>query len=280
MPSFSSDPFTYLRRRALGRIGGGGSVVAAAYDPDAVTYFNAMTVQASDTRKGLINDMIVGLKADGVWSKLDLLYLLASHDSQAALLNAKAPATFTATPTGGTTFTTDRGYTANGSTGYLGTGFNPSTAPTPNWTQPSASLFAWVNAATSNTASTAPVLGSITQATVHLRPWVASQDVSVRINLAVNGLFTGTITSRLGSRAASRTFSLTSAQMNGAAIGTPISFDTVGNTNSELAILRDNTLFNGNDRVPLAAFGGALSGAEMTALHTRSQTFLTAIGAN
>ena len=39
----------------------------------------------------LIDKAIGQLKMAGVWGKLDALYLLAAHTSQAALVNWKAP---------------------------------------------------------------------------------------------------------------------------------------------------------------------------------------------
>lgn len=281
MPSFSTDPFQYLRRRAVGLMGGGGGSTPVVYDPDAAAYFAAMSVQPDDARKSLINDLIVGLKADGVWSKLDLFYLLALGTQQAANLNAKTPASFTVTPAGTTTFTADRGYTGNGTTGYLDTGFNPTTAPTPNWTQNSASLFCYVNAATSNTANNALFTWGNTPNSLRMTPWSGASNVVHRVNNG-NSTFSGTITSRIGSQAVSRTASTTTnAQMNGAAFGaTDVTASAaVSSANAELLRLA-GTIYNGNDRIACAALGGGLSGAEMTALHNRTLTYLTAIGAN
>lgn len=101
--------------------------MAGGYDIAAVTYFAAMSSQPDGTRKRLLNELIVGLKTDGVWPLLDWLSIMAAHDAQAARINAKNPAQV-ATEAVAPTFTTDRGYTGNGSTQYLDTGVNPSTA--------------------------------------------------------------------------------------------------------------------------------------------------------
>jgi hypothetical protein len=52
-------------------------------------------------RKKLINDLIMGLMADGVWSKLDRLWLFAAENSQSALIDIKGAVSATAvnTPT-------------------------------------------------------------------------------------------------------------------------------------------------------------------------------------
>lgn len=46
-----------------------------------------MEIAPSAARKKLIDDLIVELKSWGIWQKLDLLYILAAHDAQAARLN-------------------------------------------------------------------------------------------------------------------------------------------------------------------------------------------------
>lgn len=69
-------------------------------------------------RKGQINALIAALKQSGVWSKLEVFYVLAAADSQAALLNWKANAS-NLTATSSPTFAADRGYTGNGTSSYL-----------------------------------------------------------------------------------------------------------------------------------------------------------------
>jgi hypothetical protein len=91
------------------------------YETETTTLLAAMTVEPSTVRKDQINDMIVELKDNGLWAKLDLLYVTAAHDSQAGRLNWKTPASNTLTTAGGTpSFTVDRGFTG-GPTGYLTT---------------------------------------------------------------------------------------------------------------------------------------------------------------
>lgn len=104
------------------------SVVVAqgsTYSAEANALFAKMTVQPTDTRKTLIDNLIVALKANGVWAKLDLLYVPAAANSQHAALNWKTPGSFTLTGSG--TFTVDRGYTFDGTSQKYDTGFNPAT---------------------------------------------------------------------------------------------------------------------------------------------------------
>lgn len=108
----------------IGKIDGSGA--APSYDSDAQILFNAFAVQPNTTRKSVINTLIVTLKADGNWNKLDALWITAAHTQQAALLNWKNPATFTATTVNSPTFTTDRGFSGDGITSYLDLNWNPS----------------------------------------------------------------------------------------------------------------------------------------------------------
>jgi hypothetical protein len=251
------------------------------YDADAQAYFNAMSVQPDATRKGLINDYIVGLKADGVWSLLDLVYILASHDSQAAGLNAKTPASNTITVSGTITFTTDRGYGPATSAGAgLDTNFNPATAGG-NWTQNSASLFSWVNSTISDTANS--VRGTIgnSASTISCLPRTSGDAFTARANAANASTF-GTVISRLGSRCLSRTASTTTnGQVNGAASGSTSAVVSTAVSSQNVFLLRQGASSdNDYDRLALATLGGGLTSTQMTALHNRSSTFLTAIGAN
>lgn len=96
------------------------------YDPDAASLFARMTVQPDDTRKALTNNLITSLKSAGLWDKLDCLWLMAAHDAQAARLNWKSAA-FTLTPVAAPSFTADRGYTFDGASSFLKTGYIPNT---------------------------------------------------------------------------------------------------------------------------------------------------------
>lgn len=99
----------------------------ALYTDEANALFERMSVQPSDTRKGIINTMIRTLKDGGQWAKLPALWATAAHTSQAARLNWKQNL-FNLTPVGSPTFTVDKGYTGDGVSTYLKTDFNGATA--------------------------------------------------------------------------------------------------------------------------------------------------------
>ena len=119
--------------------------------------FSPFTTPPDPTRKALINTLVKSLKAAGVWTKLDALYLFAAADAQAARRNWIQDL-YNATAVSSPTFAADRGYTGDGAAAYLDTGFNPSTASSPKLTQNSAHASAWDR--TSRAADGTNILGA------------------------------------------------------------------------------------------------------------------------
>jgi len=87
------------------------------------------------------NNLISGLVYSEVWAKLDGLFLFAAPNSADALTNLIQAGT--ATVSGSPSFAANAGYTPTTSRDYIDSGFNPTTATSPNYTQNNASLFAW-----------------------------------------------------------------------------------------------------------------------------------------
>ena len=93
-----------------------------------------------------ITTLIDGLVSDGVWSKLDCLYVLAQQNATDALLNLIGT-NYTISGTG--TFVAYKGFTSL--TSLLNTQFNASTATGPNFIQNSSSLGVWIYASLAET---------------------------------------------------------------------------------------------------------------------------------
>ena len=112
---------------------------AGGHSAQATAYL-ARTVGGNEGGNGTnIATLIDGLVADGVWAKLDALYVLAQQNATDARLNLVGTNyTLTGTPT----FTAYQGFT--GGTGFLDTGFNPATATSPNFIRNNASMSVWV----------------------------------------------------------------------------------------------------------------------------------------
>jgi hypothetical protein len=107
-------------------IGAGGLGTFTASCSQASTFL-ARTSGLDTAHKEQYNALICGSIADGTWSSLDALYKLAADNSTNAGLNLVSP-NFSLTAHGTIAFTANQGYAGNGSTGYLDTGFVPSTA--------------------------------------------------------------------------------------------------------------------------------------------------------
>lgn len=89
----------------------------------------AMTTQPDATRKGIIATMLDGLVADGVMSKLDLLYVLIAHEEQASRVNWASPGNYTLSKVNNPVFTVDGGWTDGGSaSNYMDSTFNVASA--------------------------------------------------------------------------------------------------------------------------------------------------------
>src|SRR5262245_65846702 len=106
----------------------GGSVAGfrPTADADVTAWVAAVATNGgsvSSTRQGLITTCVQGLKADGIWTKLDRWWVEAAEDQPSGLTDWKA--LDLATTVNSPTFTVDRGFTGNGSTSYIDSTYNP-----------------------------------------------------------------------------------------------------------------------------------------------------------
>src|SRR5215831_13637080 len=120
-----SDTFVTRGVRILWPAGTAISVPAAAFDAATLAWVAAVVGDGgtvSATEKGYVDTLIVGLRADGLFSKLDRLWLLASENTHQAKIDIIALQSFTLT--GSPTFAANAGYTGVGDTG-IDTNFIP-----------------------------------------------------------------------------------------------------------------------------------------------------------
>ena len=124
---------------------------APTHSPQALAYL-ARTVGGNEGGNGAnIAALIDGLVSDGVWNKLDCLYVLAQQNQTDALLNLVGT-NYSLINNGLVPFVAYQGFTGNG-VGYLDTGFNPGIATSPNFVQNNASMGVWIlNSRTSGAA--------------------------------------------------------------------------------------------------------------------------------
>lgn len=251
--------------------GGGGQSPYSFSNAEAVTLVEAMSPQPNDARKAVIDTLVGALKAAGTWTKRDVLYVFAAHNSQAALLNWKAPASFAATEVSAPTFTADRGYNGDGAASRLSLNWNPSTDGVQT-TQNSAHMMA-----ISLTAAQDPgVIGGVTSLRFVCRN--ATDQFSYRANR-------GTSTALANANgsghfvATSIDATNTKAYRNGASLGTSggasVAVTSAIATALSLGAANFTTL-----QCPAIGFGAALSDAEVVADYEAFQAYLTSLGAS
>lgn len=220
----------------------------------------------SSGRKTLVNDLIVGLKADGIFTKLDRLWLLAGENSHSALRDivAAMPGGVSSAPT----FVADRGYTSAGAGSNVHSGFNPTTALSPKFVRNSATLFGWNNTA----GEIAQMMTGRQNDALSLWPAYTDGNFYGSVN-AANSNFTNTggpVGLYSGNRSAA---GATQFYKNGASLGT--------DTTASAAPINDEILLvvsQGARQVSCAGFGQSLNSTEQGNLYTRLRTYMTAVG--
>lgn len=105
----------------------------AGYDPDAQAFFTRVETAGgtlSTTEKTATNQLVLDMKAAGIWSAMRAVYPMVGASAAACAQNLKS-SSFTGTFTSGWTFAST-GVTPNGTSAYMNTGFNPTTNLTYN----------------------------------------------------------------------------------------------------------------------------------------------------
>lgn len=109
---------------------GAGQGQNSSFDADYQAVLNRATVLGytlpTASQRIKQNTLLLALKAGGIWTKLDVLYIFANDGgSDFGTLNWKAPTLNQATLINSPTFTSNQGFTGNGTSSYINTNFNP-----------------------------------------------------------------------------------------------------------------------------------------------------------
>jgi hypothetical protein len=96
-----------------------------APDPDAIAFFTATGI-TDETIQGAVETLVIGMKADGVWSKMKAIYPFVGGTATSHSYNLKNTAVHQITWFGGLTHDSN-GVTPNGTNGYGNLNFNPRT---------------------------------------------------------------------------------------------------------------------------------------------------------
>lgn len=247
------------------------------FDTDFTNWLSGLTgAQPSSARQTLMNTFITGLKSDGIWNKLDALWLIANETEEQGKKNLKANK-FNLVPINSPTFTVDRGYSTNGTTQYIRTGTAPKYQN--NYTQNNASFGLYVN---TNVDQNAVDMGN-TYLSYNLLYTRLSNATYTAINDGGSTPSTANATS-IGFYAVDRQASANyKVYKNGVALVTQ-SIVSTGVTDFEFFIGARNNIGTADrfasKRYALAFIGGGLSATEHANFYTRVNTLLTAIGAN
>jgi hypothetical protein len=102
-------------------------------DPDAAAFFARVTAAGGTltaTEQTAVNTLVVTLKANSLWTPMKAIYPMVGASAAACAQNLKS-SSFTGTFSSGWTFSST-GATPNGTSAFMNTGLNPSTALTNN----------------------------------------------------------------------------------------------------------------------------------------------------
>lgn len=263
------------RRPDRGRLVSSGP--APSYDTDAAAYFAAMSAPPDDTRKGLINQLVLDLKSAGVWSKLDWLCLFASHDLQSCLLNAVVP-TKTAIAVNSPLFTADKGLAGDGVAAYIN--YNESvTGGDRKATLNDVESFAYCNLQGASSGATGY---HFSQATTSFRVYIAANSAGNETFRAHDNAFGASraSTDRKGFRASARGDSANRRAYYNGSLSATQAVAVTGISGLAAQALRSTTTSYSDDRLACGGWGQNLTDTENAAFHTALHTYLTAIGAN
>lgn len=246
--------------------GGGGCSEA--------TTFIARTSGLDGTHTTAYTDLICGLVTDGVFTKLDNLYIFATQDSTTSLLNLISTS-FNATVNGTPTFTADRGYVGSLTNNIQS--YNASTAGG-LYTQNSAHIMVWSNPVADGDSFEQVSSGST--ATTGINQHIFSKFVDGKAYFRINksGAAGVAVTNGhgfyLGNRSASNAwqgYKDTSQIITGADVST-----TLGNA---AFIFPGNNGASGSvNQISAGGFGGSLSSTDAGNYNSRMRTFMTTVG--
>jgi hypothetical protein len=239
-------------------------------DPDAQAFINAAAID-DQVQANAINNLVIGLKADGLWTKMKAIYPVVGGSASSHAVNLKTPGTFNLTFTNAWNHAST-GMTPNGTSAYANTGFNPLTQSLP---RNSAGMGVYNRTDTSTTGAH----GQRVSNTFEIFERWTNNVAYCYINDSSGGFQTANLDSRglfQGSRTASNAIRLNinTTQNTGAQAST-------GDSNGNLWIGASNnggsgTFFN-NREIAFFYIGEGFNNTEMQNIYTRVQAFQTTL---
>lgn len=253
---------------------GNGTAFPDPYDSTTRAFINSLTGSYSKTRLDAINTFIVNLKAAGIWTKLDLVWLLcADNETDAAVDMTGNGFSFT---NNGMSFLAAQGYQGDGASAYLLTDYDPSTDAI-NFSQNSASLGIYSRTDNTTDATDFGVRGP------NYRTFIQTYDIPTRSTVTINqggsDFLDDTPTSGffLLTRTASN---VARYYRNGVQVGGVINTVSTGiaDSNFEIGVYNNNGSRQefSDRRYALSFTGAGLDASEVTTLNTEVNNLLAA----
>lgn len=241
-------------------------------------------VGSTNTNQNEVNiftTLVTSGKANGWWPKLDRLWIYAPGTAMAASISLVGPAAHTLVNS--PTFTANKGYTGDGSSSLINTGYNISTGT--NYVQNSACYGVWVQANDSRTTGNPVYIGSNTANFSNFSRNSATQTNYSTNNGAAADNATMNPTNGIGLQHAERSSGLISTLYhNGVSVNSNVGQASAAPNNLVQYVLALNgagTASNWNNGTVGASFFGGSMGATIaanfytdlhTALHSLSAT--------
>ncbi len=230
----------------------------------------------SAARQILVNNLIVGLRTDGIFSKLDRLWLFAAENTASALTDIVADQL--ATAVSAPTFTANAGYAGSAAASLIDTNVDVSSAGG-HYTDVSACYFAWANDSAANAGVLAGWDTLVSGGVSEIYPRYIDNNAYWRINSGTADIVTAS----------------TDAQGLWCLNGTNLGFTedlyrngTLFDSQPQLSFVMANELvFLNRGTTPAepftancacGGFGGGLTATEASNLYTRLRTYMTAVG--
>jgi hypothetical protein len=223
--------------------------------------------------------LINGLVANGLWSQLDLLYVLATNNTANAALNLISTS-YSLVPHGSATFIPDMGYAGDGSTGYIDTNWTPSTNAV-NYTNANGSFGIYIQTSRAVNSSAPVGSGSSGATFTIIQPYETGSLVQYDINDAV--FPTVASPSSQGAWLVSRVSGTVSVYRNGSstALGSHVSSPVSLPTQPVTILAFNNSGVRqswSTDQISAVFFGAGLSGAQAATMNNLLNAFMVALG--
>ena len=245
------------------------------------TTFLARTTSPDATHIAAYTNFICGLVSDNIWSKFDVLYVLAAQSSGNALLNLVSTS-FNGTANGSPTFTVDRGFTGVDGSGtvIINTNFNP-TVGTNQFTVNSCHISGW---SVTNISTVRGMMGynasSGAQSTDIFPRYSADGKAYGRINSAsIAGV---TVADSIGDYISNRPDNTTAiSYKNGVTILTNGAAAAATFPNLNIYVLGTNNSGAANGgayQVAFASIGSSLTATDALNFYNRKRAYASAVG--